>query len=97
MDLSQRAVARMDLDMAYLWTDLLNNLDTARTSTDDSDSLSGCLDTIFWPSACVATRSFERISSLDVGYVGLGCEALDDPVMIKKDKIMGTLTVQRIK
>ena len=63
----------------WTWcTDLLNNLDTACTS-DDSNSLSSHLNTILWPSACVATRSFERILSHAEDQIT--CQGIVGPIL----------------
>ena len=97
MSLFQRVVD-MDLDVAYPRPDLLDYLHATRAGTHDSHSLSGRLDAFFWPPARVAARSFEREVSSDVGYVGLGCEALGDPIIGQVGRVaLDSLTVHRIK
>lgn len=71
----------MDLDVTYLWSDLLDYLHAARAGTDDPDSLSGSIDAFFGPAARVAARSFKRVTSFHVGYERFGRVALDDPVI----------------
>ena len=71
--------------MAYLRSDLLNHLNATCAGTDDPDSLSSRLDAFFWPPASVTARSFERLASFNVGYVGLGCEALGEMSLITSE------------
>ena len=94
---SMLAIGR-DSDVAYLRSDLLNHLDATRAGTNDPDSLSGHLDALLRPSACVTAWSFKGLTSFDVGYVGFGCEALGEPVIDHVGRtVIDTLTVQRIK
>ena len=90
--------ADMHAYVAYLWSELLNYLDAARAGADDPDSLSGCLDALFRPPACMTAWSFERVMSLEVRYVGFRCEALGDPLVLDGQvNMLDALTVHRIK